>query len=141
MSNNGKKAFRRCDVKVVEFKDFVYDKDAKNRKVLSDNPSEDTRRLFGYSAVLHCPRTEDDRVSITSQFTNHSSRIKALKSVEKLAGALLCRDCRFSNLTPAEVSMDRAALARAEKDRIEATRIRQEAIRELIESTGDPNWE
>lgn len=131
MSRAGRKAFNRCDVKVVEFKDFVYVDDDEKKVELSSNPSEDTRFYAGTGAILHCPRTEDERVNIESQYGNHSSRLDALASVGRLAGELLCKDCRYSAMNPVEVMQERAALARAEAERLDGMRLRAEAIAEL----------
>ena len=72
--NEGRKAFDACDVKRVEFKTFVWDIDEQkkttNQRVLSVNPSEDARTSAGHGAVLHCPRTEDDKVFVQSDVTN-----------------------------------------------------------------------
>lgn len=131
MSRKGNRAFDRCDVKVIEFKDLVYKKGKEGPTEVAKNPSEDSRILAGNSAVLHCPRTEDDRVNVESQFTNHSSRQVALNSVRSLAGVLLCATCRFSNMNPVEVSEERARIARAEAERIEAFGLRDAALLEL----------
>lgn len=133
MFKEGQRAFDRCDVKVVEFKSFVYKQSSAGEKALATNPSEDMRIHAGDGAVLHCPKTEDDKVAIESQYTNYPTRQAALKSVRKLAGDLMCKNCRFSSMTPSEVSNDRAAFARAETDRIEATIAYDAAMKELIQ--------
>ena len=136
--NKGLRNFRQCDVKVVETKDFVYVSGNKGPAVLSVTPSEDNRNLHGHSAVLHCPRTEDERVNIESQYVNHSSRLEAVNSVASIAAALVCADCRFSTMTPLEVSKERADLARAETERLHEIALRTKVIQELIEI--DPSY-
>lgn len=131
MSLSGRRTFNACRVKVVEFKDFVYATGNSGREVLSLTPSEDNRINAGCSAVLHCPKTEDDRVNVESQFTNHTNRLRALKSLREIAGELICRDCPFSNMDPVDVSVHRAELARAEADRLIAYKLVREAQLEL----------
>lgn len=131
MSRKGRKAFRQCDVKVVEFKDFVYTDDERQETTLAEIPSEDSRILSGSSAVLHCPRTEDDKVNVESRYSNHPTRPEALDSVEELAGKLLCEDCMFSTMTPVEVSIARKDLAAAETERIKAYQALEEARQEI----------
>lgn len=131
MNISGNRAFERCDVKVVEFVDYVYvDKDRKNVTITQD-AARDPRPHGGNGAVLHCPRTEDDRVNVESQFSNHPTRERALNSLKSLAGKLICRDCRFSSMTPVEVSIARTELAEAEKARIIAYAALMEARNEL----------
>jgi len=131
----GRKAFDECDVKRVEFKTFVWEVDEENkpthRRVLSGDPSEDTRTSAGHGAVLHCPRTEDDKVFVQSESNTHYSRNEALRSVRKAAGNLLCRDCQFATMTPVQVSIERTELANAERARIEAYHALDEARAEL----------
>jgi hypothetical protein len=131
MSLSGRRTFNACRVKVVEFKDFVYSIGNSGHSVLSPNPSEDSRINAGSSAVLHCPKTEDDRVSVESQFNSHPTRLKALKSLREIAGELVCRDCPFSSMDPVDVSVHRAELARAEADRLTAYKLVREAQLEL----------
>lgn len=144
MSFRGNRAFDRCDVKVVEFKDFVHAREPQGDEtwgdipsVLSDSPSEDTRIFSGNGAVLHCPMTEDERVKVESQFTDHPSRSAALKSLRKNAGELLCRNCRYSNMSAIEASQERAALARAEVEQLEGIKARRQAVAELQEADPD----
>lgn len=151
MSRAGKKAFDRCDVKVVEFKDTVYEHPT---QVMPGNyvvplgglgtvasrptsPADAGMQYAGSGAALHCPRTEDERVNIHSAYSNHNGRLLALKSVRNLAGELLCRTCRFSTMTPVEVSIERKALADAETERVESF-ILLEAARAEIRAIGQP---
>lgn len=131
MSLSGRRTFNACRVKVVEFKDFVYASGNSGHKVFSRTPSEDNRINAGCSAVLHCPKTEDDRVNVESQFSNHPNRLKALKSLREIAGELICRDCPFSSMDPVDVSVHRAELARAEAERLTAYKLVREAQLEL----------
>lgn len=149
MSFKGKRAFRRCDVKTVEIKRHVYPNDvrteyyggtirpAKREDIQFREPEVEgisEKQIYGgSSAILHCPRTEDERVNVQSQYDTHAGDAYALKSLEKIAGELLCANCRYSSMSPAEVAQDRAAETRAEADRIEAVVAREKAMLELAE--------
>ena len=134
MSRSGNKAFDRCDVRVVEFGHFLYleDRDG-DFDYENDIPEDDRNKRFhaGYHATLHCPRTEDDRISVTSEYESEMDKSYALKSLKKLAGELVCHDCRYSSMTPAEVSQDRAKFLRAETERVEALTALEQARDEL----------
>lgn len=120
MSRAGNKAFRGCDVKSVSFTEFVFIGPGKSNPTVSEHPSSDVRQFAGNAAKLICPRVEDDKIQIDSQLTNHPNKKAALKSVEKLAGELVCGDCRYATMTPVEVSIARTDFARAEANRMEA---------------------
>jgi hypothetical protein len=144
MSRAGRKSFDKCNVKVVEFKEFVYastfDKDlpgVERKTVRTDNPSEDTRVSAGNGAVLHCPMTEDTRVNIESQYTNHASKVLALDSLKYIAGEVICRNCRYSSMSAVEVAQEQATVARAEADKLEALSLRRQALEDLQEHDPD----
>jgi hypothetical protein len=140
MGRAGIKSFNRCNVKKVEFKDHVYASGSSGRVVMSDNPTEDGRVYAGTTATLHCPRTEDDLVSVESTATVRS-HLKALKNVRQIAGELLCRDCIFSSMPPVEVAQHRTVLAKAETERVQAfgelAAARKEAIAEIEGTDAD----
>lgn len=132
MSRSGERAFKQCNVKVIEFgrRVAVYPPqnpgslDASERIILDEEDVSPEQRqrssVRGYNATLHCPRTQDDeRVRIESTKRSHHSQLEALKSVSKLAGELLCEDCMFSGMDPVAVSEQRQKLAKAEIERLE----------------------
>lgn len=131
MSRNGRKAFNRCDVKVVEIKRRLRDK--VTNLVIDETARESGKNyaLNGHGAELHCPRTEDDRVAIKSDSQSHSSQAEALASVRGLAGQLLCAECRYSSMTPVQVSIERTELAKAEADRVVAFQALEAARAEI----------
>lgn len=134
MSRAGNKAFERCDVGVVEFGDYVYTKGKGKKDVFErgDESGTDKDKMHaGYHATLHCPRTEDDRISVTSEYESDMTKVEALNSLKKLAGELVCRNCRFSSMSPVDVSNERAELARAEAERTEAFTALEQAREEL----------
>lgn len=156
MGFRANRAFDRCSVKVVEFHDFAFPPSIAGAEIVNDgdyvNLKDGTAvdRLLvkpgeqfdsysaGCEAVLHCPRTEDERVNVASESSNHSTRLQALASLRELAGNLLCANCRYSSMTPIDLALERAALAKADAERAEAlaelAKSRKEAIAEL-EST------
>lgn len=128
----GEAAFDACDVKRVVITESVYDDTEEGEEaVVSEAPLEDNRYFAGNGAELICPRTEDDGIQISSQYNNHLDRVGAYNSVRTQAGELACGTCMYAGLTPVEVSIARTELANAEVDRIEAYRLRKEAIEEL----------
>lgn len=132
MSRAGRKAFRKCDVKAVLFKSYVYTDDGEEKEVISTTPSEDSRQFAGVAAVLECPRTQDDKLQqIESQFTDHPTNLAALQSLAELAGELVCAECRYSNMTPVQVSIQRADFAKAEADRVLAYQVLEAARAEI----------
>ncbi len=44
MSRAGRRAFEKCDVKVVQLKQFVYEEGEEGSTVLSTNPTEEARK-------------------------------------------------------------------------------------------------
>lgn len=153
-AERGREAFDRCDAKVVAFGDYAYDKTVASDQItyehglinltdgivgprtLTDPNNKDQTNIgynAGHEAVLHCPRTEDDRVYIASASSNHATRQHALQSVRELAGALVCVHCRFSKMTPAQVAQDRAEFLRAEADRLDALTAHERALKDLRE--------
>lgn len=156
MISKGKKAFNRCDVKVVEFVDFIFPSNVKSDNVLAGSEYttlrdgsiseraivKDTASQQGYDAghlaILHCPRTEDDRVNIQSDSDNHTLRTGALASLRELAGSLICEHCRYSKMSPVDITLERAEIARVDAQRLEAIKLRAEALHELTQI--DPNF-
>jgi len=131
MSRAGKRAFRRCDVKEVELSTFVYEKEGGGVRHIKDAKKGRVYNLAGANANLHCPRTESPLVKVSSEDKAGMSKVQAVKSLEELAGELLCRDCRFSTMTPVQVSIARAELDLAEAERIRAHQLLTEARAEL----------
>jgi len=160
-ANKGQRTFDKCNNKVIEIKDFVYDvteveiepkplgdsddSDDQEQKVsepetktirtmiYTADPSSDSRQYAGSAAVLHCPRTEDPRVDIASQYSNHSSRLVAYDSVRRIAGRIVCDGCIYATMTPVEVAQERAARLRAEAEQLSAIAVREQALAELRE--------
>lgn len=135
MSRAGRKAFKRCSVKEVEFKYYSVDPDT-GSYILPESRVE--RKIYsfgGYRAILHCPRVEDSSHTAVTSKDCENSQIKALKDVEILAGELLCKYCMFSSMGPVAIAQHRTALANAETERIEAfaelAKARKNAISEL----------
>ena len=140
MTRAGKRAFNRCNVKVVEFHEFVFpssvsaseitrgagvvtagDKTGQRILVTPQNVNDvSSNWAAGCEAVLRCPVTEDQDEPLTSQTNNHVTKLASLESLRSIAGELLCRNCRFSSMTPVEVSLERQEIAEAETARIEA---------------------
>ena len=135
MNRAGRRSFDKCNVKVVQVKDFVYENGNKGKVVMAENPSEDTRIFSGNSAVLHCPRTEDARVMVESQFTNHPNRIEAFASLRAVASELVCRGCIYADMTPLQATQERANLLAAQAVELEALNARNEALRQLQQSS------
>lgn len=136
MSRAGKRAFDRCSVAEVEFKDFLEVKEDDEthyylREKLPADEKGKPHRHAGYLAVLHCPRTEDSRTEVTSNHLTGRNKLEALREVKDLAGELLCRHCRFSSMTPVEVAEERAKRALAEAEHTEALAALETARAEL----------
>lgn len=131
MSRSGNKRFDQCDVKIVEFTRHIRDSSTGHIVEEKDRDPDKDYVLRGYRGSLHCPRTEDDRVSVDSVTRSHPTQLEALNSVRKLTGNLLCSTCKYSTMTPLEISQERAAVARAEVDRLEAFTSRAQALAEL----------
>ncbi|MDB5185318.1 MAG: hypothetical protein JWN38_1126 [Candidatus Saccharibacteria bacterium] len=141
MSRAGNKKFEECDVKVVELVDYDFDPavDVKRdnmyiypatgvgtaKRRLAD-PNCSTGRYGGTQAKLHCPRTEDERVGVTTQ-DNMKSRAIAFQELRKQAGEMLCRNCLFSDMSPAEVAISRTEQATAEAALLTAQAARAKA--------------
>src|SRR4051812_6956357 len=104
----GEKAFNECNVRVVEVVEMVYAEGNEGKKVRANDPSTDSRIFAGNGAVLHCPRTEDQRVDIASQYSDHDSRLEAYKSLREIAGKMLCDGCIYASMTPLQVAEERA---------------------------------
>ncbi|MDB5185294.1 MAG: hypothetical protein JWN38_1102 [Candidatus Saccharibacteria bacterium] len=141
MSRAGKKSFEQCDVKSVIFtrriRVFQDESRSVSKSIVLDENDVTPEQMQvsqtrGYRATLQCPRLEDDpRSSIESESRVHATQLDALESMKRLAGEVICRDCRFSSMTPVEISHERAQLATAEAERAEAYRLREIALREL----------
>lgn len=126
MSRAGKKNYDSCAVREVEDIEFVYLR-------LNFGPAEpkkgatDTRETAGHRAILHCPVTESERVTIDSGDYRYENRTNVAAKVRRYASELICANCMFAGKTPLEVSMLRRQLAEAESNRLEAERLRLEA--------------
>lgn len=127
LNRAGKNNFNTCAVRDVEFRDYV----ASGGIVVPKAGLRDTRALAGHTAVLHCPRTEDERFSIETP-DRLSSRKSAFNSLRRIASAAVCATCPFAGKSPVDVSIMRTQHAKAEVERVEAYRLRQEAYDELI---------
>lgn len=134
MSRAGRKAFARCDVKVVEF-NRRYRTHDETRLVVNEEERvpEKNYSINGYGVILRCPRTEDDEISIRSDRDSHPSQIEALNSIKSVVGKLLCAECRYSHMTPVQVSVARTEFAKAEAERLEAYGALELARKEVAE--------
>jgi hypothetical protein len=147
MSIKGNRAFNRCGVKVVTFTDYVFGSPTKLQqwgelvvpeggigsveKFKVENDNGVGRQYAGSSALLHCPLTEIKGTKNGSLYNNHKGRLPALASLREQVGDLLCRNCRYSVMTPVEVLEEQAKITRAEADRIEALAALERARDEL----------
>jgi hypothetical protein len=131
MGRAGKKAFNKCNVRVVEFERFIYDSETEH--VVTEDQREPHRDYFlrGYRAILRCPRTEDDGVEVASPYKSHDTQRIALAHLRELAGDLICRDCMYPSMTPVQVSIKRKELAEAEAERLHAYKLVQQARDEI----------
>lgn len=150
MSRVGNRAFKGCDVKSVEFIRRVRvftgpeDEDGERPSIIKFDvdvtPEErESSYINGYGAKLHCPRIEDGDSKPVEVSYHNNTELGALSSLRTLAGELLCSECRYSGMTPAQVSIERAKFAEAEAERIKAFGLRAEAIQELEER--GVNWQ
>lgn len=133
----GRKQFNRCEVKVVEFSRYAKHKEEgflEDAEAVDKLPPDERKNyfLFGYTAELDCPRTIDERIKVENS-RHHKTQVEALEEVGNLAGRLLCQNCRYHCMDPVAVSTERAALTRAEAERLEAVTERESALKELKE--------
>ena len=136
--------FNRCKIRTIDFEPVGKLSDGKNTGAVGLVKSFEEKRdswggtrygIIGYLATLSCPRTEDQKVDISSDNIAGMQRPAALDSVRKLAADMVCRGCVYADMSPAAVSIERASYARAETERLEAFALRCEAVAEL-ESKG-----
>jgi hypothetical protein len=133
----GQKSFENCNVRVVEFHNIHLDPSTGGQyhDAGPDKKTDLWYKHLGYSAVLHCPRTDDDARTHIDSSTLANTKPEALDQVKDLAGALLCHNCIFSSMDPVAVTQHRIALAQAETLRLEAftelAKARRLAISEL----------
>lgn len=133
MRREGVESFDSCDVKVVKMITHGYPPDVKLQTASSTSiipvdaadyakkKAKDAPLIYGgHLAVLDCPYTQDTGEKISSAFNNHNGVAAAYDSVRENAGLIACRTCRFSGMTPAEVSIDRKEFAQAETERLRA---------------------
>ena len=109
-----------------------FDKDVTNEERQLSN-------ISGYGAKLRCPRIEDGDSGPVEVGYTHNTELGALNALRRLAGKLLCSECRYAGMTPAQVSIERARFAEAEAERIRAFGLRAQAIQELEER--GVNWQ
>jgi hypothetical protein len=144
MRSRGEKNFDRCQVRTVETINWAF---ALPTALKTTNglivpaggagtvPKVDSRDAAGpyagSSATLTCPITEDRGIELNSDGANHNGAIRAFKNLREKAGLLACANCQFANMSPVEVAVERATLAHAEAERVEALRLRAEAVAEL----------
>ncbi len=128
--------FDQCGVKTVEYVEWLLStSDKSGRRVWTRKSLFPENKAWNdkeYEAVLHCPRTEDDRVSVDSE-GHKMTREVALTELRKIAASVVCKSCVFSGMTEVEVSRHRTIAARAETERLEAYKIRDDVLAELAE--------
>ncbi len=133
--------FDNCQNRIVEFTDFV--------KVNDDNyhydivgPTtdldKDLRKYKGSSAELHCPKTNDERVTVEINYRDGQRRELALANLKREAGMQVCRSCVYAPMSPLEVAQYDAHVARTELEKVELLQARTLALAELAES--DPAY-
>lgn len=128
MSRAGRKAFDKCNVKVVEILPYIYSDDEQRTFKVKRSIDKGGLLTGGSHAILHCPRTEDKRVNAESEKREKASQLAALDELRRIAGEMLCRTCMYSSMTPVEVSVQRKDFAEAEAERITAFAERDKAI-------------
>ena len=102
MSMRTNRIFRDCQLKTIE--------------VNPDNLTQNTHRN---DVVLHCPRTEDERVTVENNFT-HESVKASIRDLARVAGATVCGPCPYAGKSEVEVTLYRTELAKAEAERLYA---------------------
>ncbi|HSX33128.1 MAG TPA: hypothetical protein VLF91_02210 [Candidatus Saccharimonadales bacterium] len=133
MSRAGNKAFSKCEVKIVEFDTYIRPYDDPKKIVASGNGSG-PGNLVGYKAHLRCPKTEDPRAAISSDTMNAPTKLRALANLGALAGELMCKGCRFSAMTPLQVTEERARMAHADAELADAQAHLERARHELSQT-------
>lgn len=97
-----KKAFEKCQLKQIEI---------------------DTTVRF--NAILHCPQTEDEKISVESGNRDrdeylHENPLSAKRQLAKYASELLCTACPYVDKSPVEVTIFRAEQAQADAQLLKA---------------------
>ncbi len=133
--HEGKKRFDNCQVAKVSIGQLVFvmrDGEAVRVQRSKLRENEKWHREGGYTATLHCPRTEDeDGVEVSTRAEVRWSQNEARRELRNTAARLVCATCVYHSMTPVEVSITRKELAEAELERIEAYKRLCEARAEL----------
>lgn len=90
-------SFDRCQLKTIQTENLA--EDDLGQIIPPNSPSNGVRYYAGSRAILHCPRTESEQVEVKSQYSNHSSPSRAIKSLSKIASAQVCGGCPYSGLS------------------------------------------
>lgn len=92
----------------------------------------------GHIAVVNCPRTAINGGPIRS--AQKSEYRQAMDDGKSRVGDLLCRNCRFYNMTPIELLQEQVVTAQLEADAGQASFARAAVIDELQKKTGIIDW-
>ncbi len=133
----GEQQFERCPFKVVNFVELVYVRGNTGPMVVSENPLTETRIKAGNGASLNCPVTRETGQEIRSEYSDHASQVAAVNSIRRLAGKLLCQNCPYAGMTPAQFDYDQAERMRAQAARNYAAAELFQSQRHLQEITGE----
>ena len=98
--NRGFRVFKECQLKTIEVID------AEQRSHRND-------------VALHCPRTEDERITVENNYSHDSVR-SSIRDLGKVASAMVCSHCPYAGKSEVEVTLYRTELAKAETDRLYA---------------------
>ena len=79
-------------------------------------------------------------VEMHPNLTPEYSYIWASKTVRSRVADLLCRNCRFADMTPTELLQEKATNAQLEADVARAQLARNLALQELQNNTGTLDW-
>ena len=88
------------------------------------------------NAILHCPRTEDEKVNVESgNYSGPNSRhwtpTDALDTLSEYAANILCNSCPLVSMTAVEATIQRAEKAQADAQLLRAQAALIEARQEL----------
>ncbi|MCA9324811.1 hypothetical protein KDA23_01945 [Candidatus Saccharibacteria bacterium] len=136
--NPGKENFDSCQIRTVEFTEWSLVRGGKKSRSYVWKPRESvknktTRHDTQLAAKLHCPRTEDERVTIETLEQLGEDQADAQELLRSLAASTVCATCQFAGKTPVEVTRMRTELALAEKERAEAYLQRDEVVQQLMQ--------
>jgi len=123
----GERNFDRCQARDVSFTTYYRPQGSFSKSFTKTKPETTIGYDIKYSASLDCPRTEDKGLDTAYVY---GDKKEALSELGGLAAEVICKNCIYSTMTPAEIDRTRGEELQARTHRLQMETAYQKALQE-----------